>query len=158
MKKANFIFSAICAVLGFTIIGVTLGYKADFLAHYNAGGSPTGPELWPIVVSVVMLLCSGLLVAKSLKIRPEDDAKVVLWSEGSRRAYLSMLILFIYALILEPLGFIIATTLMEFVFIKWFSKKKWYWCLLISVVVAVVIYVVFRYVLNVSLRFGIFAP
>ena len=158
MKKANFIFAALCAVLGVTIIGVTLGYKADFLAHYNAGGSPTGPELWPIVISAVMLLCSAILVWKSLKITPDKDNPVVLWSEGSRRAYISMIILFVYAIVLEPLGFIIATTLMEFVFIKWFSKKKWYICLLIAVLVSVIIYVVFRYVLNVSLRFGIFAP
>lgn len=158
MKKSNFIFAALCAVLGFTVIGVTLGYRTDFLAHYNAGGSPTGPELWPIVISAVMLLCSAILVFKSLKMAPEKDTPVVLWSEGSRRAYISMVILFIYALVLEPLGFLIATTLMEFVFILWFSRKKWYWCLLISAVVSGVIYVVFRYVLNVSLRFGIFAP
>ena len=158
MKKANFIFAALCAVLGFTIIGVTLGYRADFLAHYNAGGSPTGPELWPVVISVILLLCSGILVYKSLKITPEKDVPVVLWSEGSRRAYISMIVLFIYAMILKPLGFIIATALMEFVFIKWFSKKKWYICLIISVLVSVIIYVVFRYLLNVSLGFGIFAP
>ena len=158
MKKANFIFSAICAVLGITIIGVTLGYRTDFLEHYNAGGSPTGPELWPIVISAVMLFCSALLVRKSLKMKPEDDTPVVLWSEGSRRAYLSMIILFIYAIILKPLGFLIATTIMEFVFILWFSKKKWYICLIISVVVSAAIYVIFRYLLNVSLSFGIFAP
>ena len=153
MKKANFIVSIVCAVLGVGIILIASSYP-DAEAY---GTGVPGPGLWPIVVSIVMLACAALLMFKTLKMKPEDNTDVVLWNADTRRVYISMLILLIYTVILETVGFLLSTVAMLFIFIQWFSKKKWFISLAISAAVTMVIYSVFKFVLNVPIDFGFFA-
>ena len=153
MKKANFIVSIVCAVLGIGIIFIASGYP-DAEAY---GTGVPGPGLWPILVSVVMMACAALLMFKTLKMKPEDNTDVVLWSADTRRVYISMLILFIYTVILETVGFLLSTVVMLFIFIQWFSKKKWYISFAISAVLSLGIYSIFKFVLNVPIDFGFFA-
>ena len=154
MKKANFIVSIVCAILGVGVIMIASGYP-DAEAY---GTGVPGPGLWPIVISGVMLVCAALLMFKTLKMKPEDDdTEVILWSADTRRVYISMLILLIYTIILEPVGFILSTIAMLLIFIQWFSKKKWYMSLIISAALSLGIYSIFKFVLNVPIDFGFFA-
>ena len=154
MKKGNLLFSALCAVGGLGIIAIAMGYPSA--ADYGTG--VPGPGLWPIAISVVMLACAALLAVKSLKIDPEKDTKIELWNEGTKRVYITMGILFAYVAVLEFLGFIIATTIMEAVFLHWFAKKKPWITAVMALVITLVIYVVFQFVLNVPVgSFGILA-
>ena len=67
-----------------------------------------------------------------------------------------MAILVVYVFLLEPLGFIIATTLLEFIFIRWFSKKGYVVSFLISAAVTAVVFGIFQFVLNVPVgSFGL---
>ena len=89
--------------------------------------------------------------------KPENDTKIEFWNSGTKRVYLTMAILAIYLLILEPVGFIISTTVMQFIFIQWFAKKKPVITLVIAVVITMVVYLVFKFTLNVPIdSFGIF--
>ena len=152
MKKINLIFSGICAVIGILLIVLAAGYPTA--ADYGTG--VPGPGLWPIVISAFMLTLAALLVMKSIKMPAEKNVDVPMWNEGTKRVYITMGILFAYTLVLEFLGFIIATTIMEAIFIQWFAKKKPWITVLISLVVTLVIYVVFQYVLNVPVgSFGL---
>ena len=154
MKKGNLMFSALCAVGGLGIIAIAMGYPSA--ADYGTG--VPGPGLWPIAISVVMLVCAALLAVKSLKIDPDKDTKIELWNEGTKRVYLTMAILFAYVLVLEFLGFLIATVVLEFVFIQWFAKKKPWLTAVFAVGITLVIYCVFQFVLNVPVgSFGIFS-
>ena len=154
MKKINIIFAAICAAIGTGLIILAAGYPTA--ADYGTG--VPGPGLWPIVISALMLAMAALLVMKSLKMAPEKNTEVSLWNEGTKRVYITMGILFAYVAVLEFLGFIIATTIMEAVFIQWFAKKKPWVTAIIALVVTLVIYAVFQYVLNVPVgSFGILA-
>jgi putative tricarboxylic transport membrane protein len=154
MKKMNLIFSGICAAIGVFLIGLAAGDPTA--ADYGTG--VPGPGLWPIVISAVMLAMAALLVMKSVKMPAEKNVDVPMWNEGTKRVYITMGILFAYTLVLEFLGFIIATTIMEAIFIQWFAKKKPIITVLISVVVTLVIYCVFQFVLNVPVgSFGILA-
>ena len=154
MKKMNMIFAAVCAVIGILLIVLAAGYPTA--ADYGTG--VPGPGLWPIVISALMLAMAALLVMKSLKMAPEKDVEVPLWNEGTKRVYITMGILFAYTLVLEFLGFIIATTVMEAIFIQWFAKKKPWVTVIIALAVTLVIYCVFQYVLNVPVgSFGILA-
>ncbi len=154
MKKLNLIFAGICAAIGAFLIVLAAGYPTA--ADYGTG--VPGPGLWPIVISAVMLAMAALLVMKSIKMPAEKNVDVPMWNEGTKRVYITMGILFAYTLVLEFLGFIIATTIMEAIFIQWFAKKKPWITVLISLVVTLVIYVVFQYVLNVPVgSFGILA-
>jgi len=152
MKKMNLIFAAICAVIGVLLIGLAAGYPTA--ADYGTG--VPGPGLWPIVISAVMLAMAALLVMKSLKMAPEKNTEVPLWNEGTKRVYITMGILFAYVALLEFLGFIIATTVMEAIFIQWFAKKKPWITVILALAITLVIYCVFQYVLNVPVgSFGI---
>ena len=154
MKKINLIFSGICAAIGIFLIVLAAGYPTA--ADYGTG--VPGPGLWPIVISAFMLALAALLVMKTIKMPAEKNVDVPMWNEGTKRVYITMGILFAYTLVLKFLGFIIATTIMEAVFIHWFAKKKPWVTAVIALVVALVIYVVFQYLLNVPVgSFGILA-
>lgn len=152
MKKMNLIFAGICAALGIGLILLASGYPTA--ADYGTG--VPGPGLWPIVISAVMLACAALLVMKSLKMPDEKNTEIALWNEGTKRVYITMGILFGYVAVLEFLGFIIATTVMETIFIQWFAKKKPWITVILALVITLVIYCVFQFVLNVPVgSFGI---
>ena len=154
MKKINLIFSGVCAAIGIFLIVLAAGYPTA--ADYGTG--VPGPGLWPIVISAFMLALAALLVMKTIKMPAEKNVDVPMWNEGTKRVYITMGILFAYTLVLKFLGFIIATTIMEAVFIHWFAKKKPWVTAVIALVVTLVIYVVFQYLLNVPVgSFGILA-
>ena len=154
MKKMNLIFAGICAAIGALLIILAAGYPTA--ADYGTG--VPGPGLWPIVISAVMLAMSALLAMKSIKMPTEKNTDVPMWNQGTKRVYITMGILFAYVAVLEFLGFIIATTVMEAIFIHWFAKKKPWVTAVIALVVTLVIYCVFQYVLNVPVgSFGILA-
>lgn len=152
MKKMNLIFAGICAAIGILLIVLASGYPTA--AQYGTG--VPGPGLWPIVISAFMIAMAALLAIKSLKMKAEEDTAVPMWNDGTKRVYITMGILFAYVAVLEFLGFIIATTVMEAIFIQWFAKKKPWITAIIAVAVTLVIYVVFQYVLNVPVgSFGL---
>ena len=154
MKKMNLIFAAICAAIGILLIALAAGYPTA--ADYGTG--VPGPGLWPIVISAVMLAMAALLVIKSVKLPADKDVAVPMWNEGTKRVYITMGILFAYVAVLEFLGFIIATTVMEAIFLHWFAKKKPWITAVLALVITLVIYCVFQYVLNVPVgSFGILA-
>ena len=154
MKKMNLIFAGICAAIGVLLIVLASGYPTA--ADYGTG--VPGPGLWPIVISAFMLAMAALLVIKSLKMPAEKNVDIPMWNEGTKRVYITMGILFGYVAVLEFLGFIIATTIMEAVFLHWFAKKKPWITAVMALVITLVIYVVFQFVLNVPVgSFGILA-
>ena len=154
MKKSNLIFAGICSAIGIFLIVLAAGYPTA--ADYGTG--VPGPGLWPIVISAFMLALAALLVMKTIKMPAEKNVDVPMWNEGTKRVYITMGILFAYTLVLKFLGFIIATTIMEAIFIHWFAKKKPWVTAVIALVVTLVIYVVFQYLLNVPVgSFGILA-
>ncbi len=153
MKKGNLIFSILCAALGVGIIAVASTYPTA--ADYGTG--VPGPGLWPIAISVVMLVCVAILLYRTWKMKPEKNTDIALWTPGTRRVYITMAILIVYVAILEFVGFIISTTVLEFIFIQWFAKKNPLITLVISVVITMVVYGAFKFLLNVPVdSFGIF--
>ena len=115
MKKGNLVLAALCILLGIGIIAVSSTYPT---AESYGTGVP-GPGLWPMAISIVMLACAAILLYRTWKLTPEKNTPIDLFSSGPKRAYISMAILVVYVFLLEPLGFIIATTLLEYMFFFW---------------------------------------
>ena len=127
------------------VIAIASGYPKA--ADYGTG--VPGPGLWPIAISIVLLACTAILLYRTLKMKPEKDTKMDLWT--------TIAILFVYLLALPFLGFIIDTFILEFLFIQWFAKKNPAITALISAAITMVVYCAFRFVLNVPVHtFGIF--
>lgn len=153
MKKGNLLTAALCIILGAVIIAVASGYPTA--ADYGTG--VPGPGLWPIVISILMLVCSALLIFNTMRMKPEENTKIELKSSNQIRVYICMGILLVYVAVLETVGFIISTIVMQFIFMQWFAKKKPWITLIISVAVTMVVYAAFKYILNVPIDFGMFA-
>ena len=152
MKKGNIVLAALCILLGVVIIAISSTYPT---AESYGTGVP-GPGLWPIIISVVMIACSVILLLRTWRLPPEKNTKVDVTGSGPRRVYITMAALVVYVILLQPLGFIIATTALEFAFIKWFSGKGWLVSFLIALAITVVVYFAFQYLLSVPIgSFGI---
>lgn len=97
---ANRIFAAVLLVvtLGYAVIAFT-AIKAPF--QYD----PLGPESWPRILSVVAILCLLVILWKP-DTDPFDVTRLV-WF----RLTACVALLFGYAELYEPLGFILATIL-----------------------------------------------
>ena len=152
MKKGNLILAALCILLGIGVIAVSSTYPT---AESYGTGVP-GPGLWPMAIAIVLLACSAMLLYNTWRMKPEKNTDIDLFGPGPKRAYISMAILVVYVLLLEPLGFIIATTILEFIFIRWFSKKSYVVSFVIAAAVTAVVYGIFQLVLNVPVgSFGL---
>lgn len=119
MKKANLIVSIIMTVIAIVIILISSTYPK---AEAYGTGAP-GPGLWPICISVVIILMSLILAIKALKSSDEDVESRIVFSINQLRVYLSMTVLLIYVFLLKPAGFILSTVPMVSFFIWWFSKE-----------------------------------
>ncbi len=152
MKKGNIITSILVIALSIYVLVVCSGYPT---AEAYGTGVP-GPGLWPMAVAGLMLVAALALLVKAILTKPEHDVPIALWTDGTKRVYISMGILVAYVALLGILGFIISTVAMLFAFMQWFTKKSLVVNALISVVCTVAIYAVFRFLLNVPVNFGLF--
>lgn len=151
MKKGNIIASILVIALGLYVVITCMGYPR---AEAYGTGVP-GPGLWPGLVAALMVAAGLALLIKSLRMKPEDDTPIEMWTDGTKRVYITMAILIAYVAILGVVGFIPSTIVMLVVFIQWFAKTKPVITLLISAVATLVIYCVFKFVLNVPVDFGL---
>ena len=152
MKKGNIITSTICMIVSIIVLVVAAGYPR---AEAYGTGVP-GPGMWPICIAACMLVTSIALLISALRTKKEDDTELGMWNDGTKRVYISMIGLVVYVVALNILGFIIATILMLFGFIQWFSKAKPVKSIIISVLVTLLIYCIFKFLLNVPVDFGLF--
>lgn len=151
MKKGNIITAVLTIILGLYIVITCMGYPR---AEAYGTGVP-GPGLWPGLIAAMMVLAAICLLVKSLRMKPEEDTTLELLTDGTKRVYVTMAILVVYVALLGVVGFIPCTIVMLYVFINWFAKKKPVITLLISVISTLVVYCVFKYVLNVPVDFGL---
>ena len=80
-----------------------------------------------------------------------------MWTQGTKGVYISMAILLVLMLVLSTLGFIIPSVIMLFAFCQWFHKGAFWKNALISVIVVLAIYFIFKNFLNVPIDFGMFS-
>ncbi len=152
MRKGNLVAGVVCALLAIYVLVTAMGYPT---AEAYGTGVP-GPGLWPGLIAACLLLASIGLIVGTLMTKKEAFSKLPMWTEGTKRAYLSMAILIVYVAVLPTVGFIISSVAMLVVFIQWFSKMKIWKTILISIAATLAIYFVFKSLLNVPVDFGMF--
>lgn len=148
MKKGNIIAAVLCLILSGAVIAISAGFPA------GRDGVP-GPGMVPIIVSVLLAAASITLIIHSLRMAPEENHPLAMFSDDSKRVYLCMGVLIVYVVLLGFLGFLISTVLLLFLFIRWFAKKTYLFSGVYAVVLTALIYSVFRFLLKVPLDFGI---
>ncbi len=90
------------ALLVMTAIYAVMAATIDVSFQYE----PLGPKAWPLVLAVIVAVCTILVI-----LRPDGEPE---WppAETLRKAGIMLLGLVLYAVLLEPLGFMITTTLL----------------------------------------------
>lgn len=140
------VFSALMALFSLFLIYLAIGYVAP-IAY-----DPIGPRPYPILIFSLMaflFLVIAFRPARFTKIIELGYNKVVL-----RNLVLCVITLLIYSLIFEPLGFVIATTLMCFAIGLLFAGNP-IKSLVFSVVISIALYALFDMALDVILPLGL---
>jgi putative tricarboxylic transport membrane protein len=110
-----------------------------------------GPGAWPFFLGIAMALIGGWLF-----FRPQPPIGKSLFS-APRWGRLSIGVgtLFGYVLILEPLGYILATLLLLFVQLHWVEDRRWPTSIFAAFLAAMISFLVFGLWLKVLLPPGI---
>jgi putative tricarboxylic transport membrane protein len=148
MSKYDRIIGLIWFILGsaMAIEGISLGLGKSSLP---------GIGFVPLLVGSSLGVCGLILMLLvTLKGKQSDDD---IWKgQNWKNLVLSILSLFIYAFLMESLGFLITTFFFLFFLFKLTAPKKWLGPLLTSLLVSVSCYLIFSLWLNVSLPKGVF--
>lgn len=130
------------------IVAIAYGYEASTFPVPFGGQETVGPETFPILLSVILGICSIYMI-----VRPDEDTP---WPALSMLMELASVcvVLVLFALGLQTLGFILCAA-PAVAFLSWrmgATPKK---SLITGVGTAVVIYVLFTRLLDLALPSGI---
>ncbi|MFV3387355.1 tripartite tricarboxylate transporter TctB family protein [Pseudomonas sp. NY15364] len=137
------LFAAIWLLLCAVLAVIAWGFQAPFA--YD----PVGPRAYPLLLLALMGAGAAWLVFK-----PGADTEK-LTRQALQRAGLCILTLLAYALLFEPLGFVLSTALATFVLGLLFTGRVLP-CLISGVLMGVLLYALFDYALDVPLPLGVF--
>jgi putative tricarboxylic transport membrane protein len=149
MAKANLIIGSLFFLLALLMFVFAL----DFPKPRVSGLSP---RVFPQFVAVCTMLCSGLLIIKSFRgfAGPgtgEQEKKVERDSVFAVRFSALSAVGLLYVLLIDKIGYLIATPLLIAGTMLIFNEKRWYRVLLVSVITTLVLYTLFRNVFRVPL-------
>jgi putative tricarboxylic transport membrane protein len=123
------------------VIGVFTAFESSRLT-LGSPGLP-GPGFFPFYLSVGLILASTALLVESLRQKLPDDGRIGETFNRSKPV-LAFLAMFVYAFVLEPLGFVISTFIVLVVLWKIAEGKSWRPAIVRSVVATALTYVMFR--------------
>ena len=111
-----------------------------------------GPGFFPVVLAAAFsLVCLALLVGA---VRGRDEDAPVAARLGWAKIVATMAALFVYALVLEVVGFVAATFALLLFFFRALERRRWPLALAGSLVTALLTYLVFKVWLHVQLPAG----
>ncbi|GHB29431.1 tripartite tricarboxylate transporter TctB family protein [Salinicola rhizosphaerae] len=137
-------------VFGLVMLAVAVAYyygATQFPVPFG-GSEAVGPETFPKILGVVLAICSLYMIVK-----PDADNA---WPAGRTFVELGIAIvaLIVYALLLEPLGFIISTTL-AIGTLCWRMGATPLKAYLTGLISGIVVFVLFTYGLELPLPLGL---
>lgn len=130
------------------VLAVAYGWAAQQWPEPFGGAEAVGPETFPTILAVVLALSSLYLI-----VRPDPDARWP-WGRTAAELLLAIAILVVYALLMEPLGFVLATTGAVGA-LCWRMGARPLPAVLVGLISAVVVYVTFNYGLSLALPAGL---
>ncbi|MBT8766826.1 tripartite tricarboxylate transporter TctB family protein [Metapseudomonas boanensis] len=137
------IFAAVWLIVCAFLAVVAWGFQAPF--SYD----PVGPRAYPL-----LLLCLMATAALWLIYKPGDGPDLPISWPLARKVVLCVLALVAYAVLFEPLGFVVSTTLVGFSMGLLFMGRPLP-SLVSGVLMGVLLYGLFDYLLDVPLPLGV---
>ncbi|MCW4150687.1 MULTISPECIES: tripartite tricarboxylate transporter TctB family protein [Halomonadaceae] len=130
------------------VLAVAYGWGATQFPEPFGGSEAVGPETFPLLLAVVLGLSSLYMV-----VRPDPD-NAWPWSRTGIELIVAVVVLVLYAMLLQPLGFIISTALAVGT-LCWRMGSRPVKAYITGAVSGVVVYLVFSFALDLALPLGI---
>ena len=116
------------AGIAFLLIGLLFVIESRSISQ-SAYGSSVGPDIFPTVLGVILILLSIRLLFETMKYEHVEGKKEPV-------QYVKFLIIFVsaavYAVVLEPLGYVISTFIFLLIAFQTMERGKWISSLLIA--------------------------
>ena len=153
-------------LIGAMVIGsITLIYLYEAVQLPFGSLVTPGSGFVPVIVAVIILaMCIFKAGAELLFPSGNDDKKVDLWSDDEpsknvdqKRPLKIMIAVILYPIVLGYLGFILATSILLFVTLRFMEYRSWWVSLLVAIVITIVTKFVFGNIFDVMFPMGIFS-
>ncbi|MDR5858334.1 tripartite tricarboxylate transporter TctB family protein [Halomonas eurihalina] len=130
------------------VLAVAYGWGASQFPVPFGGSEAVGPETFPYLLAVVLGLSSLYLI-----VRPDPD-NAWPWSRTGIELVIAVVVLLLYTALLQPLGFIISTTLAVGT-LCWRMGASLPKAYVTGAVAGVVVFLIFNYALGLALPLGL---
>ncbi|MGM0542974.1 MAG: tripartite tricarboxylate transporter TctB family protein [Pseudomonadota bacterium] len=130
------------------VLAVAYGWGATQLPEPFGGAESVGPDTFPLLLAVVLALSSLYMI-----VRPDPDHAWP-WSRTGIELIVAVVVLVLYAILLQPLGFVISTTLAVGT-LCWRMGARPLNAYLTGAVSGVVVYFLFSFALDLALPLGV---
>ncbi len=130
------------------VLAVAYGWAATQFPEPFGGAESVGPDTFPKLLAVVLALSSLYLI-----VRPDPD-NAWPWNRTGIELIIAVVVLLLYALLLQPLGFIISTTLAVGT-LCWRMGAPPVNAYITGAVSGVVVYFLFSFALDLALPLGL---
>jgi putative tricarboxylic transport membrane protein len=97
---------------------------------------------WVNIVLVIMSLI--ILIRAWAGEKEEEPQSSIFGGQNVSKIVFVLISLFLYAILMEPVGFILMTLLFFLFILKIIEKKRWFYTVFVSVVVTVISYLIFE--------------
>jgi len=150
--------------IGVLLMFLSAWFFAGTWSFFDDGGY-VSPRVFPRIISGCMFLLATIMVGQALIEHRSPSTKEAHHKtkieRTSRLAWLriaaAVLVAFVYTQVIEPLGYLISTSLFLAATILLFKEKRWYVVATVSILGTIVFYTVFRLIFKVPLpRFDLF--
>ncbi|SEM93454.1 tripartite tricarboxylate transporter TctB family protein [Halomonas caseinilytica] len=130
------------------VLAVAYGWGATQFPEPFGGSEAVGPETFPYLLAAVLTVSSLYLI-----VRPDPD-NAWPWSRTGVELVIAVVVLLLYTALLQPLGFIISTTLAVGT-LCWRMGATLPKAYVTGAVAGVVVFLVFNYALGLALPLGL---
>ena len=156
MKTKKMSFANVIGALCFLALGVyalieTLGFK-----KYK--NSVVGPEAFPRIMALGLIVCCAVLIVQSLlhrkKANDPDAPSLSLRMRGMRHMLLCAILAVAFVALWEPLGFLILTPVVMFALMYLIDMRNYKVMALVAVGLTLIVWLLFYKVLSISVPIG----
>ena len=134
--------------IGLSILSTLIWIYAN--QYKGRGASEYGPHIFPQFLAVCMFICALMLIGLAVKnksVVPADTINI----RGMFRAGIAILICIAYIIIMQLIGYLAATVIFLFVMMTFVQQKGLITRAVVSVTVALIIFLLFRNFLKIPL-------